>query len=247
VGSVQEVSHEIKLRNRLNLARSQIKYLSNQLSSAQEDVRKRIALELHDGISQNLSAIKLKIEQYLFAMTKGKTNEYSLGQSVVLNIQNTIEEIRRISMDLHPSILDDLGLLQTIDWLCKEFRATHSRMDIRKKFSIREENVPEALKITIFRIIQESLNNVLKHANATETSVEIDNPCNGIRLCVADNGVGFTSGCNSNSAFNTGLGLKSMQERAKSTGGVFEIDSAVGEGAKVRVFWSRQKVDELCG
>ena len=252
-GSVIDISDKVADARALTAAKAKIQNLSLQLINAQEIERKRVALELHDGISQSLSAIKLNIEQYIAVVSKPKSCEVEvednsawLGSKLVHNIQNTIEEIRRISVDLSPSMLDDLGLVLTIQWFCREFQSAYRHITIKKHIAISEEKIPTALKIVIYRILQESLNNASKHSNAEQVYIEIAAVPKGIRFCVWDNGEGFKEKCNTvpNPKIG-GMGLKSMQERAQSTGALFKVRSISGQGVGVHVLWPNLQVEKL--
>ena len=121
-----------------------------------------------------VKGIKFNLENIIGRMERGSSESglASLKESIPV-IQATIEEVRRISMDLRPSILDDLGILATISWFCREFQSVYTRITINRTISLEEEDVPEHLKIIIFRIIQEALNNVVRHAEASEVRLRI--------------------------------------------------------------------------
>ena len=252
-GSIIDISEQVHHSQSLKAANEKIRKLSLQLIGAQEVERKRVALELHDGISQSLSAIKLNIEQYIAVMNKPQSAESGvsdettgMGNRLVRNMQSTIEEIRRIAVDLSPSMLDDLGVVQTIQWFCREFQCVHRRIKINKNVTIDEENVPDPLKIVIYRIVQESLNNASKHSNATQVNVEISVVTKGLRLCVRDNGDGFKEKIRKPAnPHKGGMGLRSMQERAQSTGALFKVRSVSGEGVSVHVLWPHLQVERL--
>jgi signal transduction histidine kinase len=136
-------------------------------------------------------------------------------------------------------LLDDLGLLAAISWLCNNFKATHSGIDIEKRIDIQEDDVPEPLRIIIFRILQEALNNIGKHsqANLVHLSFRKTNG-NRIELNITDNGTGFDlDSVRSAVSFARGLGLDGMKERAELSGGSFSIESDRGKGTTVRASW----------
>lgn len=252
-GSVIDISEQVNSSRLLKAAKEKIQHLSQQIVSTREHERKRVASELHDGISQSLSAIKLNIEHYVALMLKpgnrrSKLDDEasSLGNRLVRYIQNTIEDIRRIAVDLSPSILEDLGLVQTIRWFCREFEKVHHSIKVKKHLSIKDENIPEPLKIVIYRIVQEALNNTSKHSRATEVYVEIAVLPKGLRLCVRDNGNGIkaTNKKGANPRVG-GMGLRSMRERAQSTGGLFKVRSMSGQGVSVHVLWSSSQIECL--
>ena len=141
-------------------------------------------------------------------------------------------------MDLRPSILDDLGILATISWLRREFEATYSAIHIEKQTDIREEEVHESLKMLIYRILQEALNNISKHSQAERVHLIFRKTNGEIELSVQDNGQGFDlQEALSVERSRRGMGLSSMRERAEHSGGSFSIESAKGEGTRIRVSW----------
>jgi len=197
--------------------------------------RKRIALELHDGIGQSLSAIKFVVENALQTCgekTPQQNREYL--KSVVDKLRGAINEVRSISMGLRPSMLDDLGLVATIGWFCREFQSLYPTIRIKKQVDIEEGEVPDVLKIVIFRILQEALNNIGKHAGASSVSVELARTGDTLKLLIEDDGRGISS-----EAFRgaKGLGLGSMKERAKLSSGSLAVDTAHGTGTLIQVVW----------
>lgn len=217
-----------------------LRTLSAQLLDAEETERKRIARELHDGIGQSLSAVKFNIEtvlNYLDLQEYGRTKE-SL-KSIIPLIQSTVEETRRITMDLRPSILDDLGLLPTINWLCREFRKLCPNTNIEKAILIEEASIPDTLKTVIYRILQEALNNILKHSKAGNIILSLSEKQNEIVIILRDDGIGFDTGdMEAGGEAERGLGLSNMRERVNLSGGVFIIESAKGKGTKIIASWT---------
>jgi PAS domain S-box-containing protein len=220
----------------------QLRSLSRQLMTAQEDERKRVAQELHDGIGQSLTAMKFEVEN---AMRKiaADVPENHLGPltGVFPLIENVIEEVSRIAMDLRPSILDDLGVLATIGWLCREFGKTYSGIHLKKQIELEENHIPEIRKIVIFRILQEALNNVAKHSQASLVEVRLLEKDARVELIVQDDGVGFDR----DTALFTetgrqGFGLASMKERARLSGGSFFLEAAPGTGTILRASWPHE-------
>jgi signal transduction histidine kinase len=217
----------------------ELRLLSSQLLTAQETERGRIARELHDGIGQSLSAIKFRVEDALGQLAKGST-ESSVSNLVNLIpvIQSTVEEVRRITMDLRPSTLDDLGILATIAWLCREFQSTYSTVEINREISAEESDVPNPLKIVLYRVLQEALNNVVKHSGANMVTISLAKKDNTIQLAIEDNGCGFdVDEARSVESSKRGFGLGSMKERTELSGGTFVINSAKGRGTFVLASW----------
>lgn len=156
-----------------------------------------------------MTAIKFRVENTLGQLDKttAKGVIESL-ETVIPVVQHATEEVRRIAMGLRPSTLDDLGLLATIAWFCREFQGVYSMIRIERDIDIEENEVPEHLKTVIFRILQESLNNVAKHSNAGRVRLNLGKADSTIELVIEDNGLGFnTEGILSSEASGKGLGL----------------------------------------
>jgi PAS domain S-box-containing protein len=214
--------------------RRYLQLLSAQLLTAQERERERVARELHDGIGQTLSAVKFQIE----TACAGDESKRELMESVVARLKAAVEEVRRIGMALRPSILDDLGLLATVGWFCREFRQTYPRFALETHLSLNEEDVPEPLKIVIFRVLQEAMNNVAKHSHAAQVRVGLSREADALVLEVADDGVGFdVETALALRSTRRSLGLDSMRERTQLSGGSFWIDSEAGLGTTVTASW----------
>ncbi|MEW6490272.1 MAG: PAS domain S-box protein [Thermodesulfobacteriota bacterium] len=214
--------------------RTYLQLLSAELLTAQERERERVARELHDGIGQTLSAVKFQIE----TACAGDSEKRELMESVVARLKGAVDEVRRIGMALRPSILDDLGLLATVGWFCREFRQTYPGFALEPQLSLKEEDVPEPLKIVIFRVLQEALNNVAKHSHAARVRVCLAREADALVLEVADDGVGFdVEAALALRSTRRSLGLDSMRERTQLSGGSFWIDSEAGLGTTVKASW----------
>jgi PAS domain S-box-containing protein len=239
-GIVADITKRHKAEEALRKSDKELRILSNQLLSAEEKERKRIARELHDGIGQALSAIKFSVENALLELRE-ETNPIDLGalETVIPLTQKTIEEVRRIVKDLRPSILDDLGIIATIGWFCREFKNVYTGIRIETTIDIKEDEVPRRFKTIIYRILQEALNNVAKHSQANFVHLRLRKNATGMELSIHDNGRGFNlDQAMSLKTSRRGFGLASMRERAELSGARFEIDSTIGRGTTVRVLWN---------
>jgi signal transduction histidine kinase len=196
-------------------------------------------MELHDGIGQSLSAIKFRVENALRKIGGETPTEVSESlEPVVPTVQQAVEEVRRISRNLRPSLLDDLGLLATISWFCREFQGIFSQIRIEKQIDIQEDDVPDFLKIVIYRILQEALNNIAKHSQATLGWLSLKRKDGQIELAIKDNGIGFDlENVLSGDQSERGLGLASMKERTQLSGGSFSIESTKGKGTTIHAKW----------
>ncbi len=237
-----DINESKRTQEALLKSQKELRILSSQLLSAEETERKRIARELHDGIGQALSAIKFSVENALEEICKkAPTANIESLASVIPLTQKTIDEVRRIVKDLRPSILDDLGILATIAWFCREFQSIFSTVRIEKEITVKENEIPVSLKTIIYRIMQEALNNTAKHSQADRVRLSLKKFDGNIELVIADNGQGFNFEQDiyvKNSM--RGFGLASMKERAELSGGQFTIESVTGAGTSIRVLWPVQ-------
>ena len=238
-GIVSDMTKRRKAEQALRESGKELRILSNQLLSAEEKERKRIARELHDGIGQALSAIKFSVENSLSRLrNEADQSELKSLEAVIPLTQKTIEEVRRIVKDLRPSILDDLGILATINWFCREFQDIYAGVRIKREIDIQENDIPSPLKTVIYRILQEALNNIAKHSQADLVELALKKSAWGIELRIQDSGVGFDLAKTiSLKPSQRGFGLASMRERAELSGAGFDIESTVGKGTMIRVKW----------
>ena len=231
--AIEHKRNEEKLRE----SERQLHYLSSQLLIVQENERRKIANELHDNIGQILTAIKFMIENVLDKGGIGSPYQGSL-EVMVPKIQDAIAEVRSMYTELRPTVLDDLGIVATLAWYCREFEEKNPGITIGRKFEIAETDVPQELKLTIFRIVQEAMNNIAVHSGASWAKLLVRISAErGLELEIEDNGDGFDAQGMLGSAHIRGLGIISMRKRAELSQGFFEIDSSEGSGTAVRVHW----------
>ena len=213
--------------------------LAAQHLTIQETERRRIAADLHDGLGQSLSLLKLAIQEVLRQTRAGvQPNAVDSVKKLIPKVENAMDELHRVAMDLRPSTLDDLGILPTLSWFVREFEAVNLKTRIEKHISVGEKDVPEPLKIAIFRILQEAVNNAVKHSDADCVRVSLHNGGDVLAFSIEDNGKGFDpDALEIREDARRGLGLQSMKERAELSGGSYTVNSAVGQGTKVCVWW----------
>ena len=223
-----------KLRiTRLERARQAQEAFSQQLISSQESERQRIAAELHDGLGQHLLIIK---NSALLGL--GALGEQGRGKEQLCDISETashaIDEVREISYNLRPYQLDDLGLTKAIEFIIGKVAGSS---DIR--FSSVLEPIDGLFssdaEINIYRIVQESLNNIVKHSGASQATIVIDRHPHNIDITIQDNGRGFNSESIAGSQGRGGFGLKGISERARMLGAKYVIHSAAGEGTAINL------------
>lgn len=216
-----------------------LRSMANQMLSVQESERKRIASDLHDGVGQSLTLIKLALTEVAIQLASGAIGEASRSlQRLKIQVHGAMDEVRNAAMDLRPPMLDDLGVLATLSWLFRELEESCPGMKVEKNFSISESSIPEPLKITIFRITQEACSNIVKYAHADLIRVHLEHVDGVIHFSIEDNGDGFDpSEVAMRNGSNHGLGLKSMAERAHLSGGDYIIDSVKGRGTRICISW----------
>lgn len=220
-------------------ARRELQQISTYLVTIQEWERQRIAADLHDGIGQSLSLIKLTIESVIDQISTGThLGAADALQQVTHKVKDTITELRRTVMDLRPPMLDDLGLLPTLSWFFREFEAVWGARKLERVIGVQESDVPAPLKTTIFRILQEAVNNTVKHAHADWLRVSFTMVDGVLLFAIEDNGQGFDPDAVSNRlGSGRGFGLVTMLERARSSNGVIEVKSAPGCGTRISISW----------
>jgi PAS domain S-box-containing protein len=236
---IGEAVHRFNLEEELRDSENRLRLLSSRLLEVQEQERKRVAHELHDGIGQMLTAVKFKVEDTLQQMARSKSKSKEALETIVPVIRQTVDEVRKIQMDLRPSLLDDIGILATIGWFTREFQKVYTSIQIEKAIDIQENEVPDSLKVVIFRVIQEALNNIAKHSRADVVSLSLRKSDQGLELAIGDNGQGFDlAGVLSVESPEKGFGLSSMRERTELSGGSFSIESTIGVGTTIKATWT---------
>ena len=234
MASLIDITARKKAEAALQESERRLRKLSRKILEAQENERKLLAREIHDSISGDLAAIKMCLEEKLHKMA-GAAPEGSVSLETIIDAaQGTISETRRISARLRPSMLDDLGLISTIDWFCREFEEHHRQIQLVRRLEIEEEDVPEELKVVIYRILQEAVNNVAKHSEADRVLVGLLKDGGQLKLSVQDNGRGFDpESVDAKRDPMSGFGLSNMRDRAEICGGKLEITSQAGGGTTV--------------
>jgi len=209
--------------------------LLEKIISAQEDERRRIARELHDEAGQALTALILNLEMAEESLPDASSKIREQLHHLRELAEHTLGEIRKLIYDLRPTILDDLGLNAAIRWYLKN--AVEPRgISVELEMPQSDRRLPHHVETAIFRIIQEALNNVVKHAQASKVHVAVHYNQTEVRVSVSDDGKGFNVGAVlARSDGGRGVGLLGMQERASLLGGKFSIVSAPGRGTRVEL------------
>lgn len=240
LGQRNELDEQLRVGNdQLKHAYAQLRALSAQLVNIQEQERKRIAAELHDGIGQTLSIIKFGIEDAQRCLETGPAAEIRRMLDLVCSkTTGAIDEVRQITMDLRPSILDDFGIVATITWFIREFQWVYRDIVVEQEISLQETDVPAELKTAIYRILQEAMNNIAKHTERATVCVRFGIYRGTLELTIEDSGSGFdVTQVMARTGSDKGYGLISMRDRALLSGGDYQIVSWAGQGTLIRVRW----------
>ena len=241
---LRDITKRVKAEHALRESREELRQLSGLLVSIQEDERRRIAADLHDGLGQSLSLIKLAAENAAEQMASGAVDAaHDTLQQIIPRLRDALIEVRRVSTELHPSILEDLGILPTLSWFFREFESVCGHIAVEKVLDVSEQDVPAPLKITIYRILQEATSNIIKHSGANQVRVSLHQDDDALHLSIEDNGCGFDPKqvCAQCSVCSTGacrgIGLVSMKERVTLSGGDYRLESSPGFGTHIHASW----------
>ena len=201
-----------------------------RLIAAQEQERQRIARELHDDISQRLALLAIDVTQLRDQTPDNKAAVRGRASALLKNINALHADVHRLSHNLHSSILDNVGLVAALRSHCREISERHG-IAIEFAFNERPESLPYPAALCLYRVAQESLQNVTRHSGASQVQVVLDVGAEEISLTVSDDGQGFDP---RDENFQLGLGLQSMEERARQRGGSFSIEGLRPRGTRVR-------------
>ena len=227
---VSDITNRKRVEEELQTSREQLRSLSAHLESVREEERTSVAREIHDELGQMLTALKIDMSWLAKRLPRQDSLlDKTAGMSEILD--GAIQTVKRISADLRPGVLDDLGLTAAIEWQGQEFE---KRTDLRFEFtSLPRDIVLDRDRSTaIFRIFQEALTNVVRHANASEVRVSLTKDAGRVVLTVKDNGRGIKK---RQLADPKAFGLIGMRERARSLGGEASICGSAGSGTTVTV------------
>ena len=231
-----EIAERKHIGDALSISRERLKNMSRRILDVLEADRRTVSKELHDSIGASLAAIKFSLEEKEMQREQndGRLDE-SLDQEIAYLLA-TIKETKRISANLRPTTLDDLGLMATIQWYLRQFQRLYGNIRVECRTDIAEEDVPEAMKIIIYRIIQEGLSNAEKHSEASSIRLQMgfSDGNRSISLLVEDDGRGFdVEDVLSEKDPLSGYGLTAMRERCEIFGGSFHIESHLGRGTRI--------------
>lgn len=231
---------DVKSEQQWRQREANLRCLFGKLLNVQENKRRRMARELNDRVAERLFAIRYGVEKHLSA-TSGNSRLEGFTLDDVLSVtKEAINETRRISWNLLPSELEDLGLIPSINGLIRHFFDSYPNIAVLRHLHIRESQIPGRLKIVIYRILEETLNNVGRHSGANRTSISLICKNKKLEFCGKDDGGGFdvVKVFNSNNHFDKGLGLQYVKESTHMSEGIFSVQSEPGLGTCIHASWN---------
>jgi two-component system sensor histidine kinase UhpB len=236
-GDIQTTFQDVTARHlaeeREHISAEELRQMSRRLSEAQETERRAIARELHDEVGQSLTATRINLRDLEQEAEGGPLAERLTAASSI--ISDLLSKVRQMSLDLHPSVLDDLGLVAALRW-CVRTRTTGSKLEVVLDVPEELPRFDGMVEITLFRVFQEALSNVLKHAQARHLNVTVRYAEDRLQLTMQDDGVGFDAEVARRHALSgKSLGLLGMQERVRLAGGDIALKSTPGQGTELRV------------
>ena len=225
---VKERTYELELRNR------QLKELTRKTIETLENDRKLTAKEIHDSIGGSLAAIKMLLETRIASMPQAQPESIISLEAIVGHLADVLEECKRISHQMRPIALDNLGLGAAISESIETFNQFYPGITLDKQIDISPDQFTDEIKTAVYRTIQEALNNIGKHSRADHVEIELTECEDHLRLMINDNGIGFDVSSNIDAGQPLrGYGLLNMKERVEICRGNFELKSSPGKGTRL--------------
>jgi PAS domain S-box-containing protein len=237
---LRDITERRRAEADLKALTGELRRLSAALQSVREEERERISRELHDELGQQLTGLKLDMSWFTLRIQEGRLPDVEAVGGMRHRLDGAIQAVRRISTELRPRILDELGFGEAVAWQAAEF-SRRSGVEVVLDLPARALVKRSDLATALFRIVQESLTNVARHAGATRVEISLTNDDECLLLCVRDDGQGLSEG------ERRGIGLLSMRERANALGGTFRVSAAEGGGTRVDVTVPLEGLDERAG
>lgn len=223
--------HNTQLLEQLQQAHHRLQLLSHKLIQVQENERRHLARELHDEMGQALTVVKIHMQELESRFTNHSAEP--LLRETILIVEKLLNQVRSLSLDLRPLVLDDLGLIPALRWYVSR-QSQLGGFSANFTENIGDLHLSPEVETTCFRVTQEALTNVARHANARRVSVELETGRDHLKLLIKDDGVGFDVS-SKQAEPSTGLGLLGMKERVLLIGGAIDVESAPQCGTEIRV------------
>ena len=234
-GTSTDIEDRKRAEDALRRSAAELQALSRQLVELQESERRQLSRELHDRVGQNLTALKINLDILQPALaSQGNAEVLARVADSAALLESTMDTIENVMSELRPPMLDDHGLAAALDWHARNFsRRTGIAVAVRAN----EPAVRPApqVEIALFRIAQEALNNVAKHARARRVEIALDHANGECVMSVQDDGIGFDGVEDASDKPKPGLGMVTMRERAQAVGGHFEVQALPGRGTQLTV------------
>lgn len=218
-----------------HIAEENLRYYTGQITRVQEEERKYIARELHDGTVQTLVALIYQLDNFMRGSPALSEEETERLEAMHISLKRAVEEVRRFSRELRPPGLDDLGLIPVLEWLAGELKKSYD-MDIQMEIIGSQRRLPPDTELALFRIVQEALNNAARHSGVKSAGLKLEYMREIVRASITDSGEGFDLPDKIGSLPRDGkLGLAGIEERVQLLGGSLQIQSVKGRGTTIRV------------
>jgi PAS domain S-box-containing protein len=233
-GTAQDITERKQAENAFRDSSVQLRALSRRLVELQESERRELSRELHDRVGQNLTALKINIDMLQPALaSRGNEDVLARVADSAALLESTMDAIENVMSELRPPMLDDHGLAAALDWHARRFsRRTGIAVVVHADEAV--QPAPQ-VQIALFRIAQEALNNIAKHAGARHAEIALDQEHGECVMSVRDDGIGFDVGEIASDMTKTGIGLVTMRERSQAVGGRFEVQALPDRGTRLTV------------
>jgi two-component system sensor histidine kinase UhpB len=235
VGSMMDITHRKRAEEQLQASRAALRLLATRHQDVREEERTRIAREIHDSLGQALTALKLQLAAARTAATDADAALATRLRETGQMVDDLVKSVRRIASELRPPILDHLGLPAALEWLAQDF-ARRTGIACSATLHPIDAAINGEHATALFRIVQEALTNVSRHAQATVVDLELSLTGDCVALQISDNGRGITERIANGPG---SLGILGMRERAASLGGVLEVVPRAGGGTRVSAWFPR--------
>lgn len=230
---VREINERKRMEKALRQSETRLRRLSSQLFNAQEEERRRLSKELHDQLGHDLVLLKSRLNSIKRKLPSHLAEPHEEMSETQEYVDQIIEDVRRIATELSPSILEDLGLFASLQWLAENFAQQHS-INVSLDMEDIDSFFSDTTRINLFRVFQETLTNISKHAQAKHVSIVVKKQEDDVIFRVKDDGKGFDlKRLSRRDPARSGMGLTAMKERANLSGGDFDVESSPGKGTNI--------------